>query len=504
MIFADHMVLQREKPISVWGEAAPGEKIRITLGGTKTETAADSDGSWRAVLPELAAAVGLELVIEGEDEKAVFSDVCIGEVWIAGGQSNMEYLLGFEMHFDEVAAAERNPLIRFFDYPEVAYEGQLQDFDYKNCGFWRRCTKEDLGWFSAVGYYFAKELQADLKVPVGIVGCNWGGTTASCWMDPEYLRGTAGEVWITDYENSIAGMDMDAYLRDYRTNPMNDRTDELHSEFSVRMVKEGVTREEQLKMMEEAPAGLSVLYERRPGGLYGTMLKKIVPYSARGVIWYQGESDGDGHAQEYELVFSKMIENWRALWGERLPFLFVQLAPFREWMMCSGKNYGIVRACQDAVSRKVPDAWMVTSGDAGMEWDIHPKNKKPIGERLALSARGHVYGEDVLCDAPEAVRAYRENGDVHIEFRYADGLEIRGGALNALQGVLEDGSTAELSEAAVGHPERDGVYTLIVRNAGAVKELRYGMTDYYEINLYNRSDFPAKPFSIKVEETQQE
>ncbi len=499
MIFTDHMVLQREKKIPVWGTGEPGEAIRITLGDHSAETRADAQGNWRAFLPEMSAARGLTLTISGVESAAAFSDVCVGEVWLAGGQSNMEYLLGFEKHFEEVVSGEMNPDIRFFDYPEVCYEGQLEDFPYVNQGFWRRCTPEDLGWFSAVGYYFAQNLQKALDIPVGIVGCNWGGTPACAWMDPEYLKGTEGEVWVTEFEESVKGLDMAAFLKDFRKNPMNDRTDELHSEFSLKGVKNSLTREEQAGLVAEMEAMMAAQdsaypanYERRPGGLYETMLKKIVPYGIRGVIWYQGETDGDFHPDLYTTVFSRMIENWRSLWGEELPFIFAQLAPFERWMLCFGRNYGKVRSCQDEVSKKVPGTWMVTTGDVGMQWDIHPKNKKPVGERMALAARGHVYGERILCDPPEMTDIRREDGMLRIRFANAEGLHLQGDTLQGMQAILCYGVVINLTQGSVEGNE------LVIPDPGRVAELCYGQGGYYEMNLYNEAGIPPRPFRAEI------
>lgn len=494
MIFSDKMVLQRGKDIPVWGTAAPGAVVTVEFDGSRIEAAADPHGSWLAVLPPHEAGHGYQLRITCGEEEQVFQDVCVGEVWIAGGQSNMEYLLGVEKHIDDVLAGEMNPMIRFFEYPEVSYEGQLEDYNYCNDGFWRGCTKEDLPWFSAVGYYFAQNLQHSLNVPVGIIGCNWGGTPACAWMDKTYLSGNEGSVWIREYEDAVRGLDLDSYKKAFLANPGNDRTNQLGDPIGVKIMKTGLTREEQLeimKIMPEAPAPYGPWYERRPGGLYETMLKKVHPYAFRGVIWYQGESD-DTHPEEYATVFSQMIRCWRDLWQEDFPFLFVQLAPFREWLACNGLAYPRVRASQEKVSKTVPGCWMASIGDAGMEFDIHPKDKVPVGNRLALLARGHVYGEDILCDAPEFLSAEKMGEGIEIHFSHGDGLNIAGEALHAMVGVNALGESREIPQGEI----RDG--KLILHDCADIAVLRFACTDYYEINLYNAAGIPAKPFEVKV------
>lgn len=494
MIFSDKMVLQREKDIPVWGTASPGTVVTVEFDGKSVEAVTGTDGNWKAVLPPHEAGTGYQLRVNDGEEQRAFQDVCVGEVWLAGGQSNMEYLLGFEKHIDQVLAGEMNPMIRFFDYPEVSYEGQLEDYNYRNEGFWRGCTKEDLPYFSAVGYYFAENLQKSLGVPVGILGCNWGGTPACAWMDTKYLTGNDGEVWVREYEDAVRDLDVESYQKAFRANPGNDRTDQLHNPFGIQVVKIGLTREQQLKLlgsMPEMPDPNGPWYERRPGGLYETMLKKVHPYAVRGVIWYQGESD-DPHPEEYATVFSQMIRCWRDLWQEEFPFLFVQLAPFREWLACSGTAYPRVRASQERVSKTVPNTWMASIGDAGMEWDIHPKDKLPAGERLALLARGHVYGENILCDAPELLSAEKSNGCIAISFSHGEGLHIAGNVLHAMVGVNSAGESLEITAGEI----RDG--RLILRDCGDITALRFAWTDYYEVNLYNAAGIPAKPFEVTL------
>ena len=192
MIFGDRMILQREKPIAVWGTAEPHSEVKISFDGNEVRARAEDSGEWKVFLPAHTAARNLTMTITSGEDKVVYSDISVGEVWIAGGQSNMEFYLGFEKHFEEVAASFESTDIRFFDYPETAYEEELNDRNYVHEGFWRNSTKEDLPYFSAAGFYFARRLREEIDVPVGIVGCNWGGTTASAWMDPERLKGTEG------------------------------------------------------------------------------------------------------------------------------------------------------------------------------------------------------------------------------------------------------------------------------------------------------------------------
>lgn len=498
MIFADHMVLQRQKPIAVWGEADPKKSVQVRLIKdaqvlSQEETVSDANGAWELCLPAVETAWGLRLEITSEEERLIYHDVLAGEVWIAGGQSNMEYLLYFDAEKDTALARPENPNIRFFDYPEVSYEGGLEDYDFSEFGFWRQCRQEELPWFSAAGYYFAERLEAALGIPIGIVGCNWGGTRACCWMDEAYLRGTPGEVWLEDYRKETEGLDRDDYRRAYRANPANDRSHRIPGD-CPEMTYPGLTREEQLALMSAQAEQLADPYADlvgpdhpwRPCGLYHTMVEKIAPYTAKGVLWYQGESD-DAHPHIYDQVLTKLIQNWRMLWRDELPFLVVQLAPFGTWMHCAGDAYPIVRKCQEAVAEAVPGVYLCSSSDSGMRWDIHPKHKRPIGERLALLARGHIYGEDILCDAPAFCGVSRRGGEAVLQFKNAAGLHIKGDAVNAL---LVNGQPCS------GRVENDCL--VISLPEGGMWRIEFANTGYYEVNLYNGANIPAVPFTAEL------
>lgn len=491
MIFSDHMVLQRGKPIAIWGEADPGSAVTIQLqkwGEAIAETVAltDSAGAWRAALPPQDAARGLTLRVSD----IILYDVLIGEVWIAGGQSNMEYWLHFDAEKQQALSKPENPDIRFFDYPKVSFEGELERYDYSDFGFWRRCNSEELPWFSAVGYYFAERLQAALDVPVGIVGCNWGGTNAACWMDGSDLRGNAGEVWLTDHEQRLAAMDQDDYIQWYLSDYSHIPNHPIPGDW-VDILYPGLTREAQLKWLETPKSRydgvIGPLHHCRPCALYHLMLEKVAPFAAKGVIWYQGESDWP-HADIYDGVLSHMIRAWRRLWGEELPFLMVQLAPFEAWLSESGENYPTLRACQQRVAEQLPQVYLCSSGDAGMRWDIHPKHKRPIGERLALLARGHVYGENILCDAPMLNNARREGNRALLHFDHGEGLRIEGDSVHALK------VNGQVCPAWV-----EGECLVIDLPMAGRWKIEFAWQGYYEINLYNAAGIPALPFRILLD-----
>lgn len=213
MIFNDNMVLQREKEITIWGITDSLKKVRVLLsdengkGICESECRADSDGKWEVKLEPMYANRNLTMLIQSEKEELKFCNVQIGEVWIAGGQSNMEYWLYFDEEKEQELALPENTNIHYFDYPKIAYEGQLEEYDFSEYGFWRKCNAKEMPWFSAVAYYFAKKLEGELQIPIGIVGCNWSGTPACAWIDEDYMRGTAAEIWLREYEEANENID---------------------------------------------------------------------------------------------------------------------------------------------------------------------------------------------------------------------------------------------------------------------------------------------------------
>lgn len=503
MIFGNNLVIQQQKKFKIWGTGVPGKSISGTLKGKNikvTEGFIEKDGNWILTFPPMEVERNLELIITDGKETLTYNNICIGEVWLAGGQSNMEYFLQFDAEKESVLSEKMNLDIRFFDYPEVSYEGQLEEHDYSKFGIWRTCTKEDLPYFSAVGYYFAENLNKTLDVPIGIVGCNWGGTPAYTWIDADYLKDNEGKAWLESYEESIKDLNLEEYKANFHADPKNDHSNPFQDEMMCKMMYPGLSPKEQLaiiQMMSEEQENqllskLGPYSEKRPGGLYEVMLKKVSPYTAQGVIWYQGESDSD-KPELYGTVFSKLIECWRDLWQDKLPFLFVQLAPFNEWLGLPGNQFPELRKQQEFVSKTLPDTWMVSSSDSGMEYDIHPKHKKPIGTRLALMARGHIYGENIMCDPPEFLNAERIQEGIMINFQYAEGLHLKGGKINALSIVNEAGMELTLSEVSITH---NG---LLIKGEFPDKvTISFAKTGYYEVNLYNKEDNPAKPFEVTL------
>ncbi len=500
-LFQDHMVIQRGKPFSIWGTGKDGESVRVILGMEERKTVV-SGGEWKVEFPPMEKGKGLVLTVESADEKKIITDVALGEVWVAGGQSNMEFHMLFDADYEDEKEKCLDSDIRFFDYPEVSYEEQEQDFDYSKVGYWRMCTPEDLKFFCAPGYYFAKKLRQDLDVPVGIIGCNWGGTTASSWMSEEFVR-RHGQVWIDEYEENVATItDMESYKEMFRKNGINNRGCLFDDPFTM-MVMPGVSREDQLTMMENWKEEVgnedynnllnSPLGPNRPGQLYHTMVKKIAGYAIRGVIWYQGESD-EPHAGIYKDVFLDLVKCWRETWNDDLPFITAQLAPFEAWLESNGDNYPEIRK-QQWLAAQEEGIYMISTSDVGMRFDIHPKKKRPVGERMALMAESEVYKLEVLGHAPEGEKAVKEERGISILFKHVgDGLHICGNHPNALEIKTKDGKGAEILSCKI---EKDKLYIEIKDFSPKEKyAVMFAKTPYYEVNIYNSAKIPAIPFVL--------
>ena len=510
ILFQDHMVLQQGKKIPVWGTAMPGAAVAVSIQGQTTETKADSSGKWFLRTGPFQMSFCEDMTIFSGAERVVLHDVAVGEVWLAGGQSNMEFHMRYDADMAEKQPRCENRLIRFFDYPEVSYVGQIDEADYgANYGFWRLCTPEQLERFSAVGYYFAKDLQKRYDIPIGIIGCNWGGTPACAWMTREAVLEGGGHVYLEEYDQAVQELDLAVYEERFQKERGAWRIDQLADPIHDMMMF-GLSMEDISAKLAElgivpaisAPV-MGPKYERRPCGLYDAMLRPIAPYGIRGVIWYQGETDGDNHPKVYETLFPALIRCWRALWGEEFPFLFVQLAPLEQWMDCVGQPYSIIREAQQHTADSVPNTGMAVITDVGTEHDIHPKKKQPVGHRLALLAMAKVYGERLLCEAPTLIGAEVEDGLLTLTFDHAGGglyladispygQELDGEKLGGLQ-VIQDGralDTAGLTARAVGDRV---VISGSAIHGGTETQVRLAQTGWYQVNLYNSADIPARP-----------
>ena len=486
-VFQNGMLLQREISAAVWGSALPGEEIRISIQGHTASARADEGGAWAAHLPPLAASASETMRIRGADGEIVLRDIAVGEVFIAGGQSNMEFCMRHEKHLQEALRDCENANIRFYAVPKLAYEGHENDFDYHNVGRWRRATPRDLDYFSAVGYYFARLLERDLSVPVGIIGCNWGGTRTSAWMTEPHARALQPEQ-CADFDSSLNGQSWPEFIDACHRDPTNDTGySEWHDPIDP--------------MDAEALAALPVLPrtnpQNAPGALYRHMVQHIAPYAARGVLWYQGESDDDFEGKQYRhrRAVEAVMSDWRAAWSDPvLPFFVVQLPGFAYQLDAASRDYPAIRRCQQEAVDGDPRAWLCSISDAGEEHDIHPKDKRTVGNRLALLAERYIFEKDILADPPRCVSARRDGTAIVLTFDHAgSGLRIMGGALQALD-ISSEGEPLPHTCEVSGNDLR----IALAGNVQAPVDIRFARTNWYRVNLYNDAGIPAIPFEYSV------
>ncbi|MDO4299610.1 MAG: sialate O-acetylesterase [Lachnospiraceae bacterium] len=494
-LFQHHMVLQREKPITVWGRGPEDAMVTVRLDGVSA-SAVIREHRWSCVLPPHGPAEGLTLIVEMDIPGfpvTTVKDVAVGDVWLAGGQSNMEYFLRYDSHWEEIRRQPLNRQIRMFNVPRLCFEGQQKDVS--DSGYWFGQGEKAWETFSAPGYCFARELQPVLGVPVGIIGCNWGGTPACAWMDPEYLKEEPLNRVIEEYEEAFRGCDLSKLRRETLRGYAQEDSPEHGEQWKAVMY--GLNDEEQRQWKKDhawdAVAPLGPWHAYRPGGLYHQMLEQVIPYALKGVIWYQGESDS-GHPDLYDGLMETLIRCWREKWKDDFPFLMVQLAPFHHWLDCTGENYAEIRRRQEMVAARVPNVWTVSIMDLGMYEDIHPKRKKEVGERLTLLARGCVYGEDILCRSPELASGEVSGNTITLKLVYTGaGLQWAGEKPDAFRVTVDGQEVKDYQVTLQGD-------SICIAMPGAIQKecvVSFAEEDYVEVNLFNEAGLPVKPFTWK-------
>ncbi|MGI8785908.1 MAG: sialate O-acetylesterase [Acidobacteriota bacterium] len=459
-LFSDHMVLQQDERVPIWGWAAEGEDVTVQFRGKKVRATARG-GRWMAHLGKLRAGGPDNLTVSGSNTISI-SDVLVGEVWIASGQSNMEWALRRAHQPEQDIAAAADPQLRLFTVPKLKSDTPVNDVKSS----WQLCTPETVAGFSAVAYYFARDLRKARGVPVGVIHTSWGGSPAEVWLSQENLASNP------DYKSNI----LDAYPAAYKR----------YDESRVRYEKESAELKSQGKTPGNPPRA-----PWKPAELYNGMIAPLLPYAIAGAIWYQGESNAS-RAHQYRTLFPDMIANWRQAWGQKdFPFLAVQLAPFMKIKdQPAESDWAELREAQWLATRALPRVGLAVITDVGEENDIHPTKKAPVGARLALAARAIAYGEKVEYSGPVYKSMKIDGNRVVLSFDHVGGgLEARGGELRSFAIAGADGKFAWAAARIEG--DRILVTSPEVSNPVAV---RFGWADYPVVNLWNRAGLPAVPF----------
>ena len=476
-MFSDHMVLQRDAAIPVWGWADANEQVTVTVASRTQSATAGADGKWSVRLDALPAGGPHTLTVRGRNTMEI-RDVLVGEVWLCSGQSNMAMTVQGCLNFEQEKAAAQHPHLRMFTVARASVETPQERCQ----GSWAVCHPETVGSFSATAYFFGRELHRELGVPVGLINSSWGGTPIQAWTSVEAQRAVPELVpLLTDWEGRIAKYDPQASRRAY----------EKQLAAWKQKAKQAKTAAERPRAPQQ-PVDPRVA-PHRPGNLFNGMIAPLAPFALRGAIWYQGESNAGGpSASLYGLQLATMISNWRQLWGgSEFPFAWVQLPNFREPQKQPVETSGWVIVQEQMLkSLALKNTGMAVTVDVGEANDIHPKNKQDVGKRLALWALAAVYGKDLVFSGPLYQSHEKRDGRIVIRFRHVGGGLVAKG--DRLKGFAIAGADKKFvfAEAAI-----DG--ETVVVSSSEVKDpaaVRYAWASNPDCNLYNKAGLPASPF----------
>jgi sialate O-acetylesterase len=445
-IFSNHMVLQRDRPVPVWGCGPDGATVVVEFAGQK-KSATVADGRWEVVLdPMPLSAEGRSLVLTAGDGKITLVDILVGDVWLASGQSNMALRLGQVKGGREAVAASANPLLRFFTVSR-----KLETPEPPVCDAWKVSGPDTSAEMSAVAWFFGKEIQITQRIPVGLINCSLGGTVTETWCSPAVMS-QSWPAW-------------ERWSQQMRTKPNGPRVWNVNASY-----------------------------------LYNRMLKTVMPFGVKGFLWYQGEGNS-GRADEQKRLLPAMIQDWRKSWGdESLPFYFVQLARYE------AADWHEFRCAQLDVWTQTPNTFMAVTIDLSKEpsdHPIHPAVKQPIGGRLARAARHFIYGEhDLLPSGPRFKGAVSSGGKTVLSFDYTgaalstlDGQPLRGLYAGPPGGPLKAVNADMQADKLVIDHAAHGLSLPLLLRYGSENDMGKETLD---VNLGNSEKLPASPFISQV------
>ena len=478
-LFSDNVVLQRGVEVPVWGTAADGEKITVSFAGQKLSTVAKG-GNWFVKLKALkASSVPQKMTIQG-DNLVEITNIVVGEVWVCSGQSNMEMLLSSAWpapitNWKEEASKANYPLIRQFFVAKKASDTSVKDANSS----WVVCDTVTVKKFTAVGYFFARDLYKQLQIPIGLLFSSWGGTSAERWTPREILSADTALVKIVETYHQA--------MKEYP-----DKLAKYKAEESTIFVKWAAdtlaaSKENKTKPKKPSAPGNPI---GGAGGLYNAMINPLIPYAIKGVIWYQGEADRD-KAKQYQHLFPTMINAWRKNWNQGdFPFLFVMMAPFSSMRP-------EIREAQLFTLSTVKNTAMASTIDCGERTNIHPPYKQPVGARLALAARAVAYNEKIEYSGPLYTDYKSIDNTIRISFSHVGkGLDVKGDSIIGFTIAGENKKFLPAKAVVKGD-------NIILSNPQIAKPVAagYGWETVPNVNLYNKDGLPAVPFRTDVEDS---
>jgi len=472
-VITNHAVLQRDAPIHMWGEASPAEKITIQFHDQSVVTTASHLGLWEVWLMPEPAGGPFTLTVHGSSE-LTRSDLLVGDVWFASGQSNMEMpLAGFpgQAHVtnadQEIAQADL-PQVRLLRLEHKSSDSPLAGIS----AVWQPCTPETAKDFSAVAYFFAREISRREHIPIGVIDSSWGGTPIDSWISLDALSADA---------SLMPAFAARAHFADMQTNLEQVESAEKSAD------AEAASHHLAAPSHPWHPDPSSWI----PAGLYNGMVAPFTPYTIKGFLWYQGETDSaPDRVGLYAKLLPTLIADWRRQWRQgNLPFLFVQISSFGS----PQENWGLIRDSQRR-TLQVANTGMAVTLDIGQRDNVHPPDKQTVAARLVLAARALTYGEPTLAfNGPLYRQTTREPGSLRIWFDHAEGLHSSGDGLKGFEVAGADGHFVRATASVQG--------TSVVVSAPEVVEpvqVRYAWESFTDANLYNGAALPASTFVAEV------
>ncbi|MCR5291551.1 MAG: sialate O-acetylesterase [Eubacterium sp.] len=532
-IFSDGVILQRDKEIYVFGESDTSEEISIEIDDIKVRIAV-KPGRWSVKLPAHAAGGPYEMVVRGRDVITI-KDILYGEVWIDNGQSNIEFELRNSLGgIEEIKNADYSD-IRFFKSIKAPVIDDAFLEEEKKLR-WHKCREGDFQEMSGIGYFFAQKLHEYTGVPIGIVDCYQGGTSISCWLQEEELNSIPeGRAYLEEFRSLTVGQSEDEYIKlltDYN------RMVETHLRLAeeARKNNPGITPEELGEIAGDypwpPPMGLRSAF--RPGGLIESMIKRIAPFTSRGIIYYQGEEDAvrnyewckadkalddRNYKGMYQRLLEKLVIQYRELFcDEALPVVIVQLPMYISRKDVDERKWAYIREAQERVYREMDSMTLATLIDLGEYDNVHPVDKKSPGQRIASEVLKTVYSRDDVGSKHMTLSGVRRfDGGVVLEFENTYGgvvlmenelVDIRqentGNTKGHIYGfeiaVSNPDGTDAISPVIWKVPDRISINrdTVIIYESGEIREVRYGFFDYGKVNVYNARCVPLAPFRAGV------
>jgi sialate O-acetylesterase len=477
-IFGDHMVLQQKQPDRIWGWADPGEEVTVAIEQQRKSTKAGPDGRWLIELEPMPAGGPHTLTVAGKNEIR-FEDVMVGEVWICSGQSNMEWPVSASYDPDLETRTAKYPKIRLITVPKVGTQEPQSDFN----GRWQICSPEAVRDFSAVGYFFGRQLHQVLDVPIGLIDNAWGGSACEAWVRRDLL---ASDERYT------------ALLQRWAETEKTYDPQKAAADFQLKLAAWKAAEEQARAAGQQPPQrppqpANPLTGNSRPANIYNGMVKPILGYGIRGVIWYQGESNA-GRAYQYRALFPLMINSWREEWKQGdFPFYWVQLADFRdEKSEPADSDWAELREAQTMTMSALPNTGEAVIIDLGEGQDIHPRNKQDVAKRLSRWALARDYGVSIPHRSP-IYRSMEKQGN-----RIVVTLDHVGGGLRTFdtrepRGFAVAGSDRKFlwARASIVGSDKVEVWSEGITDPVAV---RYAWADNPVNNVRSREGLPLTPF----------